>query len=97
MEYWFRPKRFWNYFAFYVPTSWQGWILTLILLALFIGTFFYVDGFSHSGGDTLIAFAPWGILYLVIFDFLCFRFGEYPAWWRSKLKNQLPGSRAARN
>ena len=84
MHYWFRPKRFWGWFAFYVPTSRAGWIATLILLALAVLLFRAIDAESHSGSDTLLSFAPWAIALLALFDLLCFRFGEYPSWWRKK-------------
>jgi hypothetical protein len=82
MNYWFRPKRFWNWFALYVPTSLKGWLATGILFLLGVLFFILVDNNAHSGSDTLIGFAPWAITLLVIFDSLCFRFGEYPAWWK---------------
>jgi len=45
---------------------------------------------SHrAGSDTLISFAPWAISILIIFDFLCFRFGEYPSWWRKGKNKEL--------
>ena len=83
-RYWFRPKRFWGWFAAYYPTSWQGWLITLVLAALLVKVFWLVDQHSHSGSDTLIGVAPWAMIIFLIFDLLCFRTGEYPAWWRRK-------------
>lgn len=82
MKYWFKPKRFWNWFAFYYPTSLAGWLATVFLLTVFVRLFFIVDARSHSASDTLINFAPYAIAIFLLFDFLCFRFGEYPSWWR---------------
>lgn len=84
MKHWFRPKRFLGWFAFYYPSSWQGWVVTLVLLVIFIKLFILADSDSHSVSDTLINFAPWAIAIFLIFDLACFRFGEYPSWWRQK-------------
>jgi len=84
MKYWFKPARFWKWFAFYYPTSLKGWIMTIILIFAFVKLFILVDRNSHSVSDTLIAFAPWAVAIFLLFDLLCFRFGEYPAWWRKK-------------
>ena len=70
MNYWFRPKRVLGWFAFYVPTSLGGWIVTLVLLALAVKCFLLVDAHSHSGSDTLLNFAPWAISLMLIFDLL---------------------------
>lgn len=80
--YWFRPARFWSFFAFYYPASPAGWVATLILLTILIWAFLGADQHSHSNSDTLIGFAPWFIAMLALFDLLCFRTGEYPSWWK---------------
>lgn len=82
MHYWFKPARFWKWFACYYPVSKEGWSVTLVLLGLVVGVFLYIDSRSHSVADTLIGFAPWGIALGALFDLLCFRRGEYPHWWR---------------
>jgi len=87
MKYWFKPARFWNWFAFYYPSSWQGWIIALVLAAAFIKLFILADVDSHSSIDTLINFTPWAVAILCIFDLCCFRFGEYPSWWRKNIKH----------
>ena len=84
MRYWFRPKRFWRWFALYVPTSLGGWVVTLFLLALAAAFFFLIDYRSHSASDTLINFAPYAVMFMLLFDLLCFRLGEYPSWWRKE-------------
>lgn len=80
-HYWFRPKRFWKWFAAYYPTSWQGWIVTFALTALLVAVFLKVDRASHSASDTLLGVAPFAITILLAFDLFCFRTGEYPSWW----------------
>lgn len=81
-HYWFRPKRFWRWFAAYYPTAWQGWVVTLVLAFALIFIFVAVDRSSHSASDALFGVAPYAIAILLIFDLLCFRTGEYPSWWR---------------
>ncbi|MEP7162239.1 MAG: hypothetical protein ABI747_00535 [Candidatus Moraniibacteriota bacterium] len=84
MRYWFRPARFWKWFAFYYPATWEGWLVTIALIAFGVKVFFLIDRESHSASDTLLAFAPWVIALFALFDLLCFRTGEYPSWWRKK-------------
>lgn len=81
-DYWFRPARFWRWFAFYYPSSRRGWGVTLMLLGLGGFSFSLIDSQSHSVSDTLINFAPWAIALMAIYDMLCFRHGEYPYWWQ---------------
>ena len=82
MRYWFKPARWGKWVAVYYPASGAGWIVTIILLAGAIKSFLLADLHSHSGSDTLIAFAPAAISLLLIFDLLCFRLGQYPWWWK---------------
>ena len=88
MKYWFRPLRFWKYFACYYPASFAGMIATFLLGALLVSLFFFFESRSHSATDTLIALAPWMITILALFDLLCFRFGEYPSWWKRYQKHK---------
>lgn len=81
MNYWFRPKRWGKWVAVYVPTSWQGWVVSLLLIAVAIVVFRSIDLNSHSASDTLIGFAPWAIAIMVLFDLACRLKGEYPWWW----------------
>lgn len=82
MSYWFKPARFFKWFAFYYPVTRRGWGATSILLGLAGILFVFVDSRSHSVSDTLLNFAPWAIALMAVFDMLCFRHGEYPWWWR---------------
>lgn len=82
MNYWFRPKRFWRYFAFFVPASIKGWIFSVVLFAATILAFVYIDSNSHSISDTLLNFSPWLVIILVISDIFTLKFGEYPYWWK---------------
>ncbi len=82
MKFWFKPKRFWKYFAFYVPSSRLGWLSTIILFLLAIGAFIFICKNSTSLSDIFFDFGLVLISLLIIFDFLCFKFGEFPSWWR---------------
>ena len=82
MNYWFKPKRFWKWFAFYYPVNLKGWIVTIVLFVFAVLIFCRIDSTSHSVSDTLFSFAPWIIGLMLIYDLLCFRTGEYPNWWK---------------
>jgi len=84
MKYWFKPARFWKWFAFYYPVSRRGWGVTFILIGIGALIFVFIDNRSHSGSDMLLNFAPWAIILMMFFDMLCFRHGEYPSWWRKR-------------
>lgn len=79
---WFRPKRFFGWFAAYYPTSVEGWIITFAIAFVFVKTFRIVDAASHSASDTLLGFAPYAIFLMLVFDISTRLFGEYPSWWR---------------
>ncbi|MBI3685154.1 hypothetical protein HY250_02000 [Candidatus Azambacteria bacterium] len=57
-QYWFRPKRFWGWWAAYYPVSWQGWAVFCVAALALLFTFARADADSHSASDTLIRFAP---------------------------------------
>lgn len=82
--YWFRPKRFWNWFAAYYPVSWQGWLVFALALVPLIYGFRSADRYSHSASDTLINFTPWFLGTALVLDFITRRKGEFPSWWRRK-------------
>ena len=88
MKYWFKPKRFWKWFAFYHPVSLEGWVATMLLIDIAAILFVFVDARSDSISDTLIAFTPWLIALMCIFDLLCFRRGLYPSWWKPRKENK---------
>ena len=87
-KYWFKPARFWKYFAFYYPVSMEGWIVTFIFFTTLIRIFIIANNNSHSVSDMLIFSAPWVILSMVAFDFFCRRFGEFPSWWKRWKKGE---------
>lgn len=89
-QYWFRPIRIFGCFALYYPSSVSGWVSTLILFGTGVIVFRVIDGVAHSGSDTILAFAPWAIILMLVFDLLCARTGEYPFWWKRKVSDQNP-------
>ncbi|OGG58300.1 hypothetical protein A2853_00035 [Candidatus Kaiserbacteria bacterium RIFCSPHIGHO2_01_FULL_55_17] len=60
---WF--KRVWGGWC-EVPISWEGWIVTLLLLGANLWYFERVDNASHSVSDTLIGWAPFFIVSAVL-------------------------------
>jgi len=83
MKYWFKPARFWKWFAAYYPVSWEGWLASAVLVIIGAMVFCIIERGAHSVSETILLFAPWAIALFLMFDMLCFRRGEYPAWWRS--------------
>ncbi|HZU13317.1 MAG TPA: hypothetical protein VFB58_10800 [Chloroflexota bacterium] len=51
---WFRP---WGWL--YLPVSWQGMTLTVLLIAFWVNVFLAVDRHSHSASDTLYGIFPY--------------------------------------
>lgn len=42
----------------YIPTSWQGAVIVLLMLAFWINVFLAIDSKSHSVSDTLYGIFP---------------------------------------
>jgi tRNA-binding protein len=49
---WFKFRKY----GIVMPVSWEGWLLSVVFAALFIGEFIFIDNRSHSASDTLTAF-----------------------------------------
>jgi hypothetical protein len=79
---WFKPKRFWKWFAAYYPVAWQGWILALTSLALITYIFSRVSAEARSLQETVYMGAPALLVLLLILDIITIRTGEYPSWWK---------------
>jgi len=82
--YWFKPKRFWKYFAAYYPATRQGWLITGLLLLCTLAIYWKIDLTSQSLADTWLNFAPYAVVLGLLFDFICLRTGEYPTWWKKR-------------
>ena len=48
----------------YIPISLQGVLVTLLLLAVFIHDFLFVNSRSHSVSDLYYNFNPYGFIYI---------------------------------
>ena len=79
---WFKRKTYgWGW----TPVSFEGWLVLLIYAAVNIWIFRNLDALSHSGSDTLIAFAPRFLALAAILYFICIYKGEKPKWqWGKK-------------
>ena len=60
-------KFFKKYGWFYIPISLIGIIITILILALIIQIFIFVDLKSHSVSDTFYGIFPYVIGYLIIY------------------------------
>lgn len=81
-RYWFKPKRFWGWFAAYYPVSAWGWFTAIFFGVVLVLVFAAVDRRSHSVSDTFFAFAPLAVVILILADLVTRLKGEYPAWWK---------------
>jgi hypothetical protein len=56
----------------WVPTSWQGWLLSFGYIAFTIYNFIRIDRLSQSVSDTLINFIPQTIIFTGLFSVICY-------------------------
>lgn len=82
--YWFKPKRFWKWFAAYYPVTWEGWAVSLVTIALLAYAFLVVNADSHSASDSIVEVAKSTMATLLLFDVVTLRTGEYPSWWKKR-------------
>lgn len=75
-NYWFKPRRFWKVFAAYYPVTWQGFVITIVLLSLAIGLCILIT--------SIITYLIIVLALALIFDILCLQTGEYPSWWKKR-------------
>ncbi len=81
-NFWFKRKR---YGFGWVPSSWQGWIISLIYILILVKLFTMADIDSHSISDTFIKLSVPFIIVSSIFIVICYKTGEKPKWqWGSK-------------
>jgi ABC-type uncharacterized transport system permease subunit len=62
---WFKP---WGWI--YRPVSWQGAIVSALILAFCVQVFFAIDSRSHSVTDTLYNVFPYFVCSLVILNWV---------------------------
>ena len=51
----------------YIPVSIIGTCITLVLIAMFVHDFLFVDSHSHSASDTYYNFIPYGFIYIATY------------------------------
>lgn len=50
----------------YTPISWQGWLITLVIVLFCLHIFIVIDGQSHSISDTLYGIFPYIVPSLLV-------------------------------
>ena len=76
-ELWFKRKLYgWGW----TPARWQGWVVILVYVILFVKIFTGIDKNSHSVSDTLINMALPFLVSTTILLFICYKTGEKPRW-----------------
>lgn len=55
---------------FYRPVSIAGWVITLIVGAVFVHDFQFVNAHSHSVSDLYYNFLPYGFIYLAALNWI---------------------------
>lgn len=80
---WFKRKRYgWGW----SPCSWQGWLVTLVYLAL-ITLFALLLGIDPTGRDVIYGFFMPLIIVTLIFLEIGYKTGEKPKWQWGKRKD----------
>jgi hypothetical protein len=84
MRIWFQRKTFgWGW----TPSTWQGWVVTLVYVLTVIFIFHDIDENAHSASDTLIHFVVPFLAITLIFLWIVYKTGEKPEWrWGGKNK-----------
>ncbi|HEX2792688.1 MAG TPA: hypothetical protein VHO23_03155 [Candidatus Paceibacterota bacterium] len=81
---WFSAKKYgWGWY----PITWEGWLITLLYMVLFIGSAFLFGVLAPaavaSGGSILAGTVLLGSFMLLLTAsllWLCYRYGEEPRW-----------------
>lgn len=74
---WFKAKRYgWGWY----PSGWEGWLVTLLAIALMVFVDVRIDGASHSVSDTLMEIVLPNVFIVAVLIVICFLTGEQPRW-----------------
>ncbi len=74
---WFKAKHYgWGW----SPSSWEGWLVTLVYLVFLFGDFVRIDRASSSVSDALSVFIPHALILTLILLIICYWKGERPSW-----------------
>lgn len=80
-NYWFKAK---NYGWGWYPSTWQGWLITLIYLATSVRLMARLDSVSYPAKDMLMNYFLPLVFFTLSFIFLAYQTGEPPRWrWGS--------------
>ncbi len=64
----------------WLPCTWQGWAVVLLMLATVIFSFTIISFFSSSFFSTLITFMPVSIIIVSLAVWVFYKTGEKPNW-----------------
>jgi hypothetical protein len=83
-KFWFKRKLYgWGWY----PATWQGWLILLIYVVIFVKMFILFDINSHSESDTLIGLVLPAFVLTGILIFICYKTGETPKWqWGKRVE-----------
>ncbi len=84
-SYWFRAKRYgWGWY----PSTWQGWTVILLYVAILLFLFLTLDSQLRSPVETVKQFFPIELILTTILVLICYLKGERPTWrWGDKKKS----------
>lgn len=82
---WFKAKR---YGYGWYPATWEGWVVLLVYLAIFVFIFRKVDLHSHSGSDTIYGISIPIIILTIALIAVCAAKGEKARWRWGDDKNE---------
>ena len=82
MEYWFRAKRYgWGWY----PSSWQGWVVTLVFVLVVYLTRMGLSALDVSPGELEILFFTTMLGHVLVLVGICYWKGERARWrWGGK-------------
>lgn len=82
---WFRRKAYgWGW----VPTTWQGWLVTFIYVASLIALSVTINEYSPASEIIFTFFLPIFLLTITLIR-ICYKKGEKPCWqWGVKKDNE---------
>ena len=70
---WFRGKRYgWGW----RPVTWQGWMVTLVYVAVVVLSFLEIERDSRSAYDTFIGVFPRVFIATLLLVLICYRTGK---------------------
>lgn len=82
MRYWFVRK---TYGYGWAPATWEGWVVLLVYLLAFTGTYLLVFPFVRNASDVILGLVLPYLLYTAVLLFVAYKKGEKLRWqWGEK-------------